>query len=284
MAYNGPQPNLKKTKSLKSKILNLAQTSIFEVKVTPPAEVLRFLQNVGRGPDLTPDSLEDIYLLCHDAKLPATSLATHDVTDDYQGVTEKIAYRRIYDESIDLTFYVDHNYSVIELFDGWIDYISGLGVTATREEYKSVATPFRFAYPDSDSPGGGYRQDIYLTKFEKDLSRSVSLGYTFIGAYPSSMISIPVTYGQSDILRCTVSFTYVRYIRERVMDTAAARGYSTQQLIGRGFITRDNIPAWMNGWSQYDIDRFISTQNNTSAASGRLTDNNFQQFVDEANS
>jgi len=276
MAYKGPASNSEKTKSLKSKILDLAQTSIFQVKVKPPAEVLRFLRNTMRGSDLTNDTLDDIYLLCHDAKLPATSLATHDVTDDDQGVTEKLAYRRIYDESIDLTFYVDHNYKVIELFDGWIDYISGLGVTGTRDQYKSVPTPFRFAYPDS------YRDNIYLTKFEKDLSRSTSLGYTFIGAYPSSMISIPVTYGASDILRCTVSFTYVRYVRERVMDTAASRGYSTQQLIGRGFITRDNIPAWMNGWSQHDIDMYISAQNNTSASSGSLTEDNFQQFVADA--
>ena len=210
MAYNGPASNLVKTRSLKSKILDLAQTSIFQVRVRPPEEVLRFLRNTMRGSDLTDDSLDNIYLLCHDAKLPATSLATHDVTDDYQGVTEKLAYRRIYDESIDLTFYVDHNYKVIELFDGWIDYISGLGVTGTRDQYKSVPTPFRFAYPDS------YRDNIYLTKFEKDLSRSTSLGYTFIKAYPSSMISIPVTYGASDILRCTVSFTYVRYVRERM--------------------------------------------------------------------
>ena len=125
MAYNGPASNLVKTRSLKSKILDLAQTSIFQVRVRPPAEVLRFLRHEMRGSDLTDDSLDNIYLLCHDAKLPATSLATHDVTDDYQGVTEKLAYRRIYDESIDLTFYVDHNYKVIELFDGWIDYISG---------------------------------------------------------------------------------------------------------------------------------------------------------------
>ena len=213
MAYDGPQPNVQGTSALKSKILHLAQTSVFQVRVRPPAEVLRFLRHEGRGPDLTDDSLDNIYLLCHDAKLPATSLATHDVTDDYQGVTEKIAYRRIYDESIDLTFYVDYNYKVIELFDGWIDYISGLGVfpNGTRDQYKSVPTPFRFAYPDE------YRDNIYLTKFERD-SRDYKgnhLGYTFIDAYPSSMISIPVTYGQSDVLRCTVSFTYVRYVRER---------------------------------------------------------------------
>ncbi len=211
MAYNGPQPNVQGTSALKSKILHLAQTSVFQVNVTPPPAVMSFIRSDGRGKDINPDTLQNINLLCHDAKLPATSLATHDVTDDYQGVTEKIAYRRIYDESIDLTFYVDYNYKVIELFDGWIDYASGLGSLASREDYKSVATPFRFAYPDS------YRQDIYLTKFERDSRdyKGNNLGYTFVSAYPSSMISIPVTYGQSDVLRCTVSFTYVRYVRER---------------------------------------------------------------------
>ncbi len=128
MAYDDPQPNVQGTSALKSKILHLAQTSVFQVNVTPPPAVMSFIQSDGRGNDINSDTLQNINLLCHDAKLPATSLATHDVTDDYQGVTEKIAYRRIYDESIDLTFYVDYNYKVIELFDGWIDYISGLGV------------------------------------------------------------------------------------------------------------------------------------------------------------
>jgi hypothetical protein len=31
-----------------------------------------------------------------------------------------MAYRRLYDDSLDLTFYVDRNYNVIEFFDGWV--------------------------------------------------------------------------------------------------------------------------------------------------------------------
>ena len=75
-----------------------------------------------------------------------------------------------------------------------------------------------------------YRTEIYLVKFEKDIkypelgeqslrqAESISpqtLQYTFVGAFPSSVTSTPVSYGASDILRVNVSFSYMRYVRER---------------------------------------------------------------------
>ena len=36
-------------------------------------------------------------------------------------VSERMGYRRQYDDNVDLTFYVDHDYKVIELFEGWVD-------------------------------------------------------------------------------------------------------------------------------------------------------------------
>ena len=46
--------------------------------------------------------------------LPGSSLTTHEVNNDYHGVTEKMSYRRMYDDTIGLTFYVDRNYKVIK--------------------------------------------------------------------------------------------------------------------------------------------------------------------------
>ena len=40
------------------------------------------------------------------------------------------------------------------------------------------------------------------------------LHYTFVGAFPSSVTSTPVSYGPSDVLRVNVSFSYMRYVRE----------------------------------------------------------------------
>ena len=220
-----PRPNRVKTSDLKSRILNLAQTSVYQVKLQPPPSVSAFL--ALRGIYYGQDG-EDLELLCSETALPGTSLFTHEQTNDFHGVTEKMAYRRSYDDAIDMTFYVDRDYKVIDFFDGWIDYISGQG---NQNVYKSHVANFRFNYPDGSD---GYRSDIFLSKFEKDAgnnpqqpfsfkvpeidpSRSKEyLSYTFIKAFPTAITSMPVSYGDSDILRCNVSFTYMRYIKQRV--------------------------------------------------------------------
>lgn len=190
---------------LKSRVLNIAQTSIYHVKFGVPTAVSSFVSASGRG--VLSGNIPNIELLCSEASLPGTSLATHDVNNDYHGVSEKMAYRRLYDDSLDLTFYVDRNYNVIEFFDGWVDYISGLGSTFNRNEYKSPYVHYRMNYPNK------YKSDVYLVKYEKDTGNV--LNYNFVGAFPSSIISIPVSYEQSDLLKCTISFSYIRYVRER---------------------------------------------------------------------
>ena len=59
--------------------------------------------------------------MCSEAVLPGSQLATTEMNNDFTGVTERHAYRRIYDETIDLTFYVDaDNYLPIRFFEEWI--------------------------------------------------------------------------------------------------------------------------------------------------------------------
>ena len=61
---------------------------------------------------------------CCEASLPGSQLATLENNNDRTGVTEKHAYRRQFDDRIDLTFYVDaENYTAIRFFEGWISYI-----------------------------------------------------------------------------------------------------------------------------------------------------------------
>lgn len=195
----GPRPNSIGTSELKSRIMNLAQTSVYQVKVQPPADVDTALgglyQRKGR----------DIDLLCSETELPGSSLATHDVTSDYPGVTETMAYRRIYDGEIPMTFYVDKKYNVVEFFDGWIDFITGMGQGGrTYNGYNFTQGGYRMSFPNK------YKSSIYVSKFEKDASDS-ALYYKFIDAFPISVASTPVSYGTSDILRVTVRFNYVRY-------------------------------------------------------------------------
>jgi len=200
------------TSDIKSKILNIAQTSLYRVTISLPEGVAA--RAASRGINLSIDK-SNIELLCTQASLPGSALATHDVTNDYHGVTEKMAYRRMYDDTTDLTFYVDRNYKVIELFDTWMDYITGDEQSFSRQQYKFRNTHYRMSYPNS------YKTNIFLIKFERDQHSAQSkipkilTEYTFVDAFPTNIIAMPVSYDQSDVLKCTVSFSYHRYVRER---------------------------------------------------------------------
>ena len=199
---------------IKSRLLNVSQTSLYELTLGIPEAVRRRLP-------LTGFDYDSINLMCAEASLPGSSLATHAVENDYHGVSEQMAYRRIYDETIGLTFYVDRNYKIIELLEGWMDYISGMDNT---RDFKSPYAGYRMAYPNT------YKQDIFLTKFEKDhfsyqsdLSRT-TLHYTFVNAFPLSLTAMPVSYEDSQILRCSVSFNFIRYVTERKTSVPAKFG------------------------------------------------------------
>jgi len=216
------RPRPYKTSELKTRITNLAQTSVYQLKIQLPTGLSSLLRETGRDLDYNRAG-ENIELLCDSAVLPGSSFATHEPTNDYAGVTEKMAYRRMYDGTLDLSFMVDRNYNVIEMLDGWLDFISGVGITGSRQSYKSRHVNYRMTYPEQ------YRTELYLTKFEKDVSYPDDFGdviegvldppkqllYTFVGAFPSSVTSTPVSYGPSDVLRVNVSFSYMRYVRER---------------------------------------------------------------------
>lgn len=214
-----PGPKNFKMSELKSKILRPAQTSVYMVDITTGGNLNTFVKN--RGLNVATDG-EMINLSCCEASLPGSSLATHEVTNDYHGVTEKMAYRRIYDDSIDLTFYVDYEYKVIEYLNGWMNYVVGEGSTFTTEDYKDPTAFYRMNYPKD------YKADIYLTKFEKDYgtkgAKNTTLKYQFIRAFPTNLMSIPVSYESSDLLKVTVSFSYLRYVRTSVLAQVSGSG------------------------------------------------------------
>ena len=215
MAFGSPFPSIKGISSIKSALLRPALTSHYECYFNPPNDVTAWLKNSGR---YNYDS-SLISLSCSEASLPGSSLATHEINNDFTGVTERHAYRRIYDDRADFTFYVDHDYNIISFFEGWIAYIAGEEFSEKLSESQYY---YRVRYPDgtgtpqsklkSGGPGSGYRaSSLYVNKFERDMSGKF-LTYRFIKAYPISINSMPVSYDGSNLLKCTVSFTYLRYV------------------------------------------------------------------------
>jgi hypothetical protein len=202
-------PTPKNVADIKSNLLRPALTSHFVVTIPKPAGGFdSFLNSNG-----VIFNQEKLNLMCSEAVLPGSNLATFEINDNFHGVTERHAYRRVYDDRIDLTFYVDaDNYLPIRYFETWMKWIvdesmedsdKGAGVNSFSRNYF-----YRVRYPEGTN---GYTSDgLTVTKFERDYTQT--LEYKFIRSFPISINSMPVSYDSSSLLKCTVSMSYIRYV------------------------------------------------------------------------
>lgn len=215
---DAPPPKKVSPDVIKARILQPALTSHFECYFSPPPSACAAFIKQG-VPEIDVESL--LMLSCSEATLPGSSLTTHELNNDITGVTQRHAYRRLYDDRADFTFYVNNSYTQIRYFESWIRFIAG------EQAAKAVSTdlyrPYRVKYPKD------YKTSVYITKFERDTqakgARSPQkIVYTFHNAFPLQVQSMPVSYDSSQLLKCTVSFTYDRY----TASNAAASSTYTQ--------------------------------------------------------
>lgn len=212
-------PKPRSIAEIKTNLLAPALTSHFEVQVPIPKNII---DNVikSTGIDLSTVDQNKLNLLCSEVSLPGSSLATLEINNDFTGVTERHAHRRIYDDRIDFTFYVDaEKYLPIIVFESWIKYIVGESVTED-ERMRGVGSQapqyfYRVRYPKTYVSDQGLK----VIKFERDYNSR--LEYEFIRSYPISITSMPVSYDSSSLLKCTVSMTYIRYILTAIPSSPA---------------------------------------------------------------
>lgn len=236
MAYRQPSPTNHSVSSIKSKLFEPALSTHYEVDIVPPGGATTFINKIP-----LPSNLKELLKLsCCEATLPGSSIATHELNNDFTGVTQRHAYRRLYDDRIDLTFYVTtftnpqniltsstgspktDSYTQIRYFERWMQYVTGEQIADSQELNKF----YRVAYPKN------YKTTLGIQKFERTakprigkdakvddksvngsyLSNASKLQYIFINAFPISIGSIPVSYDSASLLKCTVSFTYDRYV------------------------------------------------------------------------
>lgn len=201
-----PKPGKVSMSTIKSNLLRPALTSHYQCWFNPPSSFRKWLERK----DIRYEGNEILVSLsCSEAVLPGSTMMTNEINDDFTGVTERHAYRRQFDDRADFTFYVNHNddggkdYYIIKFFEYWLSYMSGEELTEKLEDTNYF---YRVNYPkDYQSPA------IYVNKFEKDYSGRY-LEYRLLQAYPISISSMPVSYESSQLLKCTVSFTYTRYL------------------------------------------------------------------------
>lgn len=166
------------------------------------------------------DLFQKVGLLCTQAELPGTQYATTQVVGDRQGLIELFPTIRSY-PPLNLTFYVDTSHVIIKFFETWMNYISPINKTD-----RSDSTFSRLRYPDT------YKDTIRIIKFEKDtlyqeerpgvsesLYKSNMLSYELTKAWPVNIASMPVSYGNSNVMKVTVTFQYDRYYVSEITQT-----------------------------------------------------------------
>ena len=202
-------PRVARVSDVKANLLRPATTSHFEVEI-PIIDALSKWRGVGKQ--------DKIQLMCSEAVLPGSNLATFEINNDRTGVTEKHVHRRIFDDRIDLTFYVDAGlYQPIKFFEQWISFITNGRNISDRDQDTQLLQDnydYRMKYPDSYVGSG-----LKVTKFEKDHQNL--LQYEFTRAFPLAINSMPISYDTSSLLKCSVSMSYVRYVVKNLHKTAA---------------------------------------------------------------
>ena len=211
-------PRKVRVSDVKANLLRPATTSHFEVEIP-------IIDGLARKWDTSKQG--KINLMCSEASLPGSNLATFEINNDRTGVTERHVHRRIFDERIDLTFYVDAGlYQPIKFFEEWISYIVNGRQISDNDEENQLKTKnyfYRIRYPDDYMADQG----LNITKFERDHQNPFT--YQFMRAYPLSISSMPVSYDGSSLLKCSVSLTYTRYVIKDLHKTYALSPSPLQQ-------------------------------------------------------
>jgi len=181
----------------------LAQTNHFLVtfsSLTPAVE--SYLANYTGIRSVKNFLSRNLGILCSDASLPTSTLATAEVKDNFMGVPQQFAHTRFYTD-ISYSFYIDEDYTLLKIFEGWMEYITSGANNRVNQDHRAYYR--RMKYPDS------YKcNTMYINKFEKNYKRT--LRYRFVNVFPKSINAIPVTYGPADVLKVSVNFNYDRYI------------------------------------------------------------------------
>ncbi len=152
------------------------------------------------------DFQQKMSLLCTQAEIPGTNYEATLTVGHHQGIQEEFPYLRSF-PPLNLTFYCDADMVILEILETWMTYINPIQ-TGKRQ----VNAFTRFNYPED------YKEIIHVTKFERDTFveyneeyKSNMTSYEFVNVCPTNLTSMRVAYGDSNVLKCSVQFSYDRF-------------------------------------------------------------------------
>ena len=131
----------------------------------------------------TPYAMRRFSLLATEAILPGTAMSTLEEKGSRQGITERFATQRAYND-IAITYYIPSDYTSLRLFQEWINFMNPLyyrggvgggddvrltsGYTSGYPNATDSNSFHRFRYPNE------YKKSLTITKFERNVGQTRS--------------------------------------------------------------------------------------------------------------
>lgn len=220
-------------------------------------------------------------MLCDEAQLPNVQSGVSQVNNRYLGEGPVYyPHTRIYTD-ISLGFLLDADLTALKFFTSWFDSIYGEEIDAAQTydgsfegalsaQARSAIRINRLKFSDQ------YRSTLRIIKTETGSNTShdrAPITYIMEKCYPYSIDAVPLSYGTSQVARCTVNFYYARHTvsygnltvssrstssnaaqEEQREETAAASTAATQQARtplqrrnNTGFGFTNSSPSWYEG-------------------------------------
>ena len=246
-----PAPRPSRISDIIPKLQNVAQTSNYFVKFSlPPTGLRSHLRRKGINDRFI---AEDVGLLCYDASLPGSALASQNITGDFQGVVERFAHTRNFTQ-INFEFYVDNEYKSLKFIEHWMEFITGGNQVDPGGDTYYFQLNYPYEYKSNDTR---------IVKFEKNHFQF--LEYRFIGLFPLSLNSTKVQYGNTQVLKATAQFSYDRYVAGESSSLARDLRRAYNELgFGRGNVVKDGMSlknSQLNSLAERSTYSFLNQDN-----------------------
>ena len=246
-----PAPRPSRISDIMPKLQNVAQTSNYFVKFSlPPTGLRSHLRRKGINDRFI---AEDVGLLCYDASLPGSALASQNITGDFQGVVERFAHTRNFTQ-INFEFYVDNEYKSLKFLEHWMEFITGGNQVDPGGDTYYFQLNYPYEYKSNDTR---------IVKFEKNHFQF--LEYRFIGLFPLSLNSTKVQYGNTQVLKATAQFSYDRYVAGESSSLARDLRRAYNELgFGRGNVVKDGMSlknSQLNSLAERSTYSFLNQDN-----------------------
>ena len=133
----------------------------------------------------TPYAMRRFSLLATEAILPGTAMSTLEEKGSRQGITERFATQRAYND-IAITYYIPSDYTSLRLFQEWINFMNPLyykaGFTGSGANDVRLTSGYTSGYPNATDSNSfhrfrypnEYKKSLTITKFERNVGQTRS--------------------------------------------------------------------------------------------------------------